>query len=156
MWLCYHVTKPVGPHPTTAQNPLETQYFSGWDASPTLLDSRTRSLLAALGTLLALWVAWGLYVGRLTARVPFETLDELDGVEVRQYPQTVLVESGQETPLKHGTGLGLWLGNWLATQYGGSFQLSAEDGTVATLRLPAIDAGQSVEDAARRPTALLR
>src|SRR6056297_2345794 len=58
---------------------------------------RTRSALAALGTALALWVAWGLYVDRTTARVPFETVDELDGVEIRQYPQTVLVETTAPT-----------------------------------------------------------
>jgi len=70
--------------------------------------------------------------------------------------EVAVVEAGQETPLEHGTGLGLWLVNWVVTQYGGSFQLSAEDGTVATLRLPAIADGESVADAARRPTALLR
>jgi len=70
--------------------------------------------------------------------------------------EVAVVESGQETPLEHGKGLGLWLVNWVVTQYGGSFQLSADDGTVATLRLPAIDPGQSVTDAARRPTALLQ
>jgi len=70
--------------------------------------------------------------------------------------EIAVVEAGHETPLEHGKGLGLWLVNWIVTQYGGSFQLSADDdGTVATLRLPAIDAGQSVADAARRPTALL-
>ena len=69
--------------------------------------------------------------------------------------EVAVVDAGQETPLEHGKGLGLWLVNWVATQYGGSFQLSAEDGTVATLRLPAIVDGQSVETAARRPTALL-
>jgi PAS domain S-box-containing protein len=70
--------------------------------------------------------------------------------------EVAVVESGQETPLEHGKGLGLWLVNWVVTQYGGSFQLSVEEGTVATLRLPAVEDGQSVEAAARRPTALLR
>jgi len=70
--------------------------------------------------------------------------------------EVAVVEAGQETPLEHGKGLGLWLVNWVVTQYGGSFQLSADDGTVATLRLPAIESGQSVTDVARRPTALLQ
>ncbi|MDS0281907.1 SOUL family heme-binding protein [Haloarcula onubensis] len=61
------------------------------------MAARNRSLLAGLGTALALWVAWGLYVGRTTGRVPFETVDELDGVELRQYPQTVLVETTAPT-----------------------------------------------------------
>jgi len=72
-----------------------------------------------------------------------------------------VVASGQETPLEHGTGLGLWLVNWIVTRYGGSFQIRARDsadatGTVATLRLPAIAPGESVERAARRPTILSR
>lgn len=61
------------------------------------MASRTRTLLATLGTALALWIAWGLYVGRTTARVPYETVDELDGVEIRQYPQTILVETTAPT-----------------------------------------------------------
>ena len=67
-----------------------------------------------------------------------------------------IIERGHETPLEHGKGLGLWLVNWVATHYGGSLRLSADDGTVATLRLPAITADQSVEEATRRPTALLQ
>jgi hypothetical protein len=59
--------------------------------------SRTRSLLAGLGAGLALWAAWGLYVRRTTGRVPFETVDELDGVEIRQYPGTVLAETTAPT-----------------------------------------------------------
>ena len=61
------------------------------------MPSRTRSALAGLGTALALWIAWGLYVRRTTGRVPFETVDELDGVEIRQYPGTVLVETTAPT-----------------------------------------------------------
>jgi len=67
-----------------------------------------------------------------------------------------VVNAGEETPLEHGKGLGLWLVNWVVTQYGGSFQLSVEDGTVATLRLPAVEPDQSVDSVARRPTALLQ
>jgi len=61
------------------------------------MRSRLRPLLAALGAAVTLWVAWGLYVTRTTARVPFETVDELDGVEIRQYPQTVLAETTAPT-----------------------------------------------------------
>ncbi|MFC6974849.1 PAS domain S-box protein [Halomicroarcula sp. GCM10025709] len=67
-----------------------------------------------------------------------------------------VVETGEETKLQHGKGLGLWLVNWTATRYGGSFQIAGGDGTVATLRLPAITDDQSVEAVARRPTVLFR
>ena len=67
-----------------------------------------------------------------------------------------VVETGEETDLQHGKGLGLWLVNWTATRYGGSFQVAGDDGTVATLRLPAITDDQSVEAVARRPTVLFR
>lgn len=81
--------------------------------------------------------------------------------------ETGLIASGEETPLAHGTGLGLWLVNWVVTRYGGSFQIRTRDeaadadgpdgteaGTVATVRLPAITPDESVERAARRPTIL--
>ncbi|WP_324760314.1 PAS domain S-box protein [Haloarcula montana] len=67
-----------------------------------------------------------------------------------------VVETGEETELQHGKGLGLWLVNWTATRYGGSFQITDEGGTVATLRLPAITDDQTVEAVARRPTVLFR
>jgi hypothetical protein len=46
--------------------------------------------------------------------------------------------------------------NWVVTRYGGSFQIRTGDdgGTVATASLPAIADGQSVAEAARRPTTL--
>jgi len=69
-----------------------------------------------------------------------------------------VIARGEETALEHGSGLGLWLVNWVVTRYGGSFQLDAEpgEGTVARVRLPAIDDGTPVEDVARRPTVLSR
>lgn len=69
-----------------------------------------------------------------------------------------VVSRGQESALEHGSGLGLWLINWIVTRYGGSFQIEARDagGTVATVRLPGIDAGTPVADVARRPTVLFR
>ncbi|GGL25128.1 hypothetical protein GCM10009037_05850 [Halarchaeum grantii] len=67
-----------------------------------------------------------------------------------------VVATGEETALMHGSGLGLWLVNWIVTRYGGSFQIAADDGggTTATVRLPAIGAGEAVADAERGPTVL--
>jgi hypothetical protein len=43
------------------------------------------------------------------------------------------------------------------TRYGGSFQIRGDDdGSVATLRLPAIDADTPVADVERGPTVLFR
>jgi len=52
-----------------------------------------RRLLLALGGLLAAWIGWGVYVSRTTERVPAETLERFDGVEIRRYPRSVLVET---------------------------------------------------------------
>ncbi|QLC32809.1 PAS domain S-box protein [Halarchaeum sp. CBA1220] len=67
-----------------------------------------------------------------------------------------VIATGEETALMHGSGLGLWLVNWIVTRYGGSFQIAADDGggTTATVRLPAIGAGEAVADAERGPTVL--
>jgi len=52
-----------------------------------------RRLLLALGGLLAAWIGWGVYVSRTTERVPSETLERFDGIEIRRYQRTVLVET---------------------------------------------------------------
>ncbi len=53
---------------------------------------RKTAVLGA-GGLLAGWIAWGLYSGRSAERVPYARTDRFDGVEVRRYPSTVLVET---------------------------------------------------------------
>jgi PAS domain S-box-containing protein len=72
--------------------------------------------------------------------------------------EAAVVSKGRETALEHGSGLGLWLVNWIVTRYGGSFQIEAtgEEGSVATLRLPAIGPDEAVTAAARPPTVLFR
>jgi len=82
-----------------------------------------------------------------------------DGPGIDDMEKAVL-ESGRESPLAHGRGLGLWFVNWVVTRYGGSFQVAARDGpdetgTVATIRIPAIGPNQEVDEAARRPTVLV-
>ena len=67
-----------------------------------------------------------------------------DGTGIADHEVAVL-ESGAETPLIHGSGLGLWLAHWIVTGHGGSIEATtAETGTTMTVRLPqAID--QSVD-----------
>ena len=60
------------------------------------MRTRTKALLAGAGGLLAAWVGWGTYVDRSTERVPYETIAEFDGVELRRYPRLVLAETTAE------------------------------------------------------------
>ena len=47
-----------------------------------------------------------------------------------------VLETGQETPLKHGSGLGLWLVNWIITSLGGEIAVTCDGGTTVTIQLP--------------------
>jgi PAS domain S-box-containing protein len=51
-----------------------------------------------------------------------------------------VLEAGRETPLEHGSGLGLWLINWIVTGLGGEVTTTVDDGTTVTVRMsPATD-----------------
>ncbi|WP_324665795.1 sensor histidine kinase [Haloarcula sediminis] len=43
------------------------------------------------------------------------------------------IERGTETPLSHGTGVGLWIMRWVTTRLGGTFSISDTDADGATL-----------------------
>jgi signal transduction histidine kinase len=65
-------------------------------------------------------------------------------------PEQRVLEAGRETPLDHGSGLGLWLVNWIVTSLGGEVTTTLEAGTTVTIRLPvAVD----VRNGNRRRTA---
>jgi len=51
--------------------------------------------------------------------------------------ELAVVETGEETALDHGSGLGLWLATWATERIGAdlSFEIG-DDGTTATLSLP--------------------
>jgi len=72
--------------------------------------------------------------------------------------EVAAITSGEETALEHGSGLGLWLVNWVVTRYGGSFSLQTppDGGTVAVVELPGLGDGDVVESVARQPTPLFR
>jgi len=62
-----------------------------------------------------------------------------DGSGLPEMEQRVL-EAGRETPLEHGSGLGLWLVNWIITGLGGEVTTTVDNGTTVTVRLsPATD-----------------
>jgi signal transduction histidine kinase len=61
-----------------------------------------------------------------------------DGPGIPEHERTAL-QSGDETPLEHGSGLGLWAANWVVTRLGGriDFDSNEPEGTVVTIELPA-------------------
>lgn len=57
------------------------------------MEQFTKVAVLGAGTVLAGWIAWGVYVRRSTESVPSEQLRTVDGVEIRRYPETVFVET---------------------------------------------------------------
>jgi PAS domain S-box-containing protein len=64
---------------------------------------------------------------------------EDDGPGLASNERAVL-DGRSETPLEHGTGLGLWLANWIVTGLGGELEVvdSETSGTTVDVRLPAV------------------
>jgi len=63
-----------------------------------------------------------------------------NGPGIPEQEQEVLIE-GEETPLKHSTGMGLWILNWIITRSGGRIAFHENDprGSRVTLSLPPAD-----------------
>jgi signal transduction histidine kinase len=59
-----------------------------------------------------------------------------DGPEIPEGEREVLIE-GRETALQHGSGLGLWLTNWIVGKFGGElrFGTNRPRGRIVTIRL---------------------
>lgn len=57
---------------------------------------RTTNFLAIVGGLFVAWVGWGAYVSRQIELTPYEPVDSFDDVELRRYPQSILVETTAE------------------------------------------------------------
>ena len=60
-----------------------------------------------------------------------------DGPGIPTHEQ-VMIESGRETPLEHGSGLALWIVYWTASLFGGEIMIEDRSprGARVTLRLP--------------------
>jgi len=59
-----------------------------------------------------------------------------NGPGLAKIEQRVLTE-GTETPLEHGTGLGLWLAYWIVTSHDGTIEATVtDDGTCMSIELP--------------------
>lgn len=86
--------------------------------------------------------------GGSTVRFSVEREDEAvtvrivdDGPGIPAMEREVL-RTGRETPLRHGTGVGLWLANWVVTDVGGHLDVTGSDDTTVTVTLWAADAGR--------------
>lgn len=67
-----------------------------------------------------------------------------DGAKLPPPERGVLV-GAEETPLEHGSGIGLWLVYWIVAHHGGDIDVDVSDGTAISLTFPRdLDEGQLV------------
>ena len=77
-------------------------------------------------------------------QVRVDVSDDGPGIDAQEIEA---VTSGEETDLCHGSGVGLWLVTWIVRSYGGTIDVSVDDGTIVTVRLPRADGSASLDDA---------
>ncbi|AUX09006.1 PAS domain S-box [Halalkaliarchaeum desulfuricum] len=84
-------------------------------------------------------------------RVTITVADNGPGID--EYEREVL-ESGTETQLEHGSGLGLWLVKWGAEMAGGTVEFAENDptGAIVTVEVPVEPSPESADPWARIPT----
>lgn len=68
--------------------------------------------------------------------------------------ELAVIRDNRETPLRHGSGLGLWLVDWIVDRYGGELTFEANDptGSVATIVLPRADPSTDTTTATAQET----
>lgn len=78
-----------------------------------------------------------------TVTVSIDDTDDSVRIQVRDNgpglpkQEQAVLDEGTETPLVHGSGLGLWMTYWIVANHGGSMETEVtEDGTVVTVTLP--------------------
>ena len=62
------------------------------------MQPTSKAVLGAVAGLATLWVGWGAYSRWTTERLEYEPIDRFDGVELRRYPRSVLVETTAPDP----------------------------------------------------------
>lgn len=84
--------------------------------------------------------------GSETQTVRLRIADDGPGIPA---PERAVILEGEETSLFHGSGVGLWVVNWLITLAGGQIDIDEREprGTVITIRLPLIDESNTTVDA---------
>lgn len=65
-----------------------------------------------------------------------EVIDDGDGIPEEELAP---LRAGEETPLKHGSGIGLWIVHWSAEILGYEVEFEIDDGTVVTITVPERD-----------------
>jgi PAS domain S-box-containing protein len=85
------------------------------------------------------------------AGIMVEVADAGSGLPVHE--RSVLQE-GQENPLKHGSGLGLWTVNWIITGMGGEVTTAVNNGTTVTLHFPPVSNENVLETPVNRQSPL--
>jgi PAS domain S-box-containing protein len=65
-----------------------------------------------------------------------------DGPGIAEHERAVILER-RETPLEHGSGIGLWLVAWVVRKFGGTIEFDVEDGTTVSVYLPRADAADA-------------
>jgi K+-sensing histidine kinase KdpD len=69
-----------------------------------------------------------------------------DGPGLPESEQAVLAD-GVETPLVHGSGLGLWMVYWIVTNHDGTIDAAVtEEGTTITVTLPRVPTDEGILD----------
>ncbi|MFB6176992.1 MAG: ATP-binding protein [Halobaculum sp.] len=53
--------------------------------------------------------------------------------------EVAVIETGTETQVRHGSGLGLWFASWVVDASGGDIEIDTDDGTTVTITLPAAE-----------------
>ncbi|WP_254279134.1 sensor histidine kinase [Haloarcula marina] len=61
-----------------------------------------------------------------------------DGPGIAAHEREVILV-GEETPLQHGSGVGLWLVKWVVRNVGGTLSFAVEGGTTVEIELPVAD-----------------
>ncbi|EMA01029.1 PAS domain S-box-containing protein [Haloarcula vallismortis] len=94
--------------------------------------------------------------GSIAVEITATRADETPGVRVTVHDngpgitdhEREVIRSGTETPLKHGSGVGLWLVNWIVRNLGGrmSFPATDEPGTTVELQLPAAEPAHATDE----------
>jgi C4-dicarboxylate-specific signal transduction histidine kinase len=84
-------------------------------------------------------------IQRRSEAVTVEVTDNGEGIPEHEW---LVLDAGEETPLEHGSGLGLWVAQWAVEGCGGTLDFHTHDagGTTVTIRLDAAEPGEEAPE----------